>query len=97
MKDSTRTLTQLLMGREINNSVLKAVRIRLELILAEREKKYEHWQEFIAPKINSTRQKEIRRKHEKSITALKIVIYELTPYFDRDQDEPLLLNRKSKK
>jgi len=92
--DATRTLSQLMMGKEINKSVLKAVRIRLELILQERERKYEHWKEHIAQKVKATRRTEIRRRHEKTITALKIVIYELTPFEDREIDEPNLINRK---
>ena len=94
MKDATRTLTKLMMGKEINSSVLKAVRIRLELILSERERQYAHWQEHVAHKLTATRQKDVRRKMEKTITALKIVIFELTPFFDRTDDEPTLINRK---
>lgn len=74
MKDATRTLSQLMMGKEITKSVLKAVRIRLELILQEREKKYQFWKEHVAHKVKATRRTAVRRRHEKAITALKIVI-----------------------
>jgi len=93
MNDATRILSKLIMGKEINKSVLKAVRIRLELILAERERQYKHWQEHISHKLTATRQKEVRRRFDKTITALKIVIFELTPVFDREE-EPNLINRK---
>lgn len=48
-------------------------------------------------KIGVTRRKEIRRKFEKVITSYKIVIYHLTPFFERTDDIPALINRKTNK
>ncbi len=80
----------------MTQTVKKAVRVRLQAILEEKEKGYLHWVNNIKNKLNRTRQKEVQRKQEKIIQALRIVIYDLTPMLERDSDLPIFYNRKEK-
>lgn len=93
--DAYRILQKMTFNKNINATVVKAVRTRLERLLQEEERSYAHWKQNIEHKLNQTRRKEIRRKFEKVITSYKIVIYHLTPFFERTDDIPALINRKT--
>lgn len=94
--DAYKILQKMTLGRNINSSVIRAVRARLIFLLDERKRKFVHWEEHISHKMNPTRQKEVRRKFEKIIKAYEIVIYDLTPFFERVEDLPPLIDRKKK-
>lgn len=66
-------------------------------LIGEKRSTYAHWKQNVEHKLNPTRRKEIRRKFEKVITSYKIVIYHLTPFYERTEDIPALINRKTKK
>lgn len=86
---------KLIMSKIINNGTKKAIRERLKIILSEEEKQYKHWEENVKHRLNPTRQKEVKRKFEKRIQALKIVIYTLTPFYEQVDDEPAIVIRKN--
>lgn len=88
------SLYKLTMSKIINESVKRAVRERLKLFLDAEEKGLKHWEENIKHKLNMTRQKQIRREHEKRMQALKIVIHMLTPYYERTEDVPAIIVKK---
>lgn len=87
---------KLIMSKIINNGTKRAIRERLEIILQEEEKNFKDWKESNRPnQINATRRKQVERNYNKRIQSLKIVIYYLTPYFDRDHDEPMFVVKKA--
>ena len=95
--DAYKVLQKMVFSKKINSTVVRAVKVRLEAILAEKERNYLHWQENISHKLTETRRKEIRRKFEKVITGYKIAIHDLTPFHERVEDVPVLIKRKLKK
>jgi hypothetical protein len=68
----------------------------LKVILATEEKSFEFWNDQTKHRMNFTRQAQIERRFNKRIQALKIVIYMLTPYTDRVEDEPAIVVKKVK-
>lgn len=85
------------MNKLINETIKRAIRVRLELVLEDQEKAFQRWEENIKHKMNKSRQLQIERKFNKIISALKIVIYWLTPYMERTDDEPTFVVKKDKK
>lgn len=79
-----------------NEKSKRTVRDRLLLLLKTEEEMYNHWKENISHKLNSTSQARVERRFNKKIAAVKIVIYMLTPYLERDYDEPTFLTKKTK-
>lgn len=67
---------------------------RLALILEEHEGQYERWQENVKHRLNKTRQRDLKRKFEKNIQALKIVMHFLTPNAERMYDVPSFVVKK---
>ena len=90
-------LQKLMLSKNLSENTKKAVRERLMMILDNHEKQFKRWNEIIKEKLNITRRKAIERKFNKEIQALKIVIYMLTPFFDRTDDEPSIIIKKPKK
>jgi hypothetical protein len=84
-------------NKHFNETAKRSTRERLLILLDNEESMYAHWRDNVAHKINPTNQKNIERKFHKRISALKIVIYMLTPYFERDQDEPVFFHKTTKK
>lgn len=80
----------------INKSVKRSISERLKIILAEQEKMYEFWQDNLKFKLNHTRQKDVERKFNKQIQALKITIHLLTPFYEQVDDEPMFVVKKKK-
>lgn len=83
------------LSKRMNETVKRAIRVRLEHLLEEEEKQFQYYREHVAHKLNDTRQKQIEREYNKRVSALKIVIYMLTPYFERTSDQPTFVIRKS--
>lgn len=54
------------------------------------------WEENVKDKLHPTRQREVRRKFERIIQALKVIIHDLTPFMERTEDQPSLIKRKNK-
>ena len=87
---------KLIMSKIINNGTKRAIRDRLQIILEEEEKNFKDWKESNRPmQVNATRRKQVERNYNKRIQSLKIVIYYLTPYLDRDFDEPMFVVKKT--
>jgi len=95
--DAYKLLQKMVFNKRINSTVVRAVKVRLEAILSQKERDYLHWQENISHKLTETRRKEIRRKFEKVITGYKITIHDLTPFHERIEDVPVLIKRKKPK
>jgi len=91
-----RVSTKLPVSRIINNGVKRAIRDRLIIILAEEERQQKFWEENIAHRLNPTRKKQVEREANKRIQALKIVIYMLTPFYERTTDVPSIVIKKEK-
>lgn len=81
----------------ITETVRRAVRVRLQVILDVDLKHYETWKEDIKPKLNLTRQKQVEREFRKRIQAYRITIHSLTPYFERVDEIPMFIVKKIKK
>ena len=84
------------MNKNFNETAKRSTRERLIILLNQEESMYKHWLEMTKHRLNPTAQKNIERRFNKRISALKIVIYMLTPYFERDYDEPTFLIKKAK-
>jgi hypothetical protein len=78
----------------INKAVKRSISDRLKIILAEHEKMYQFWQDNLKPKLNPTRQRDVERKFNKQIQALKITIHLLTPFYEQVDDEPMFVVKK---
>lgn len=91
------TLQKLMASKLLSESVKKAVRVRLEMILTEELRQLEWWENTVREKLNHTRQKQIEARFNKDIQALKIVIHKLTPFFERTTDIPSIIVKKPKK
>lgn len=97
-KEAYQLLQKMILNKHINRSVLRSIRVRLEVVLAEKEKSFNYWKDNNSHKLNVTRQKEIRRNFERSIQAMKIVIYDLTPFEERcDLPPPTIIIKKNDK
>jgi hypothetical protein len=81
-------------SKTVNQTVIKAVKVRLETMLANKEAQFQAWKERNEHICTKTRAKEVRRHFEKTIQAYKIIIYDLTPYFERNHDVPIFFKRK---
>lgn len=90
-------LQKMTLSKTMTETVRRAIRVRLMTILEYEEKAYKQWQEFIKPKLNRTRQKQIDREFKKRIQAAKIVIHWLTPFYERVDDAPMFVVKKDKK
>lgn len=86
-------LKRMTFSKTVTQTVMKAVKVRLEVMLENKEKQYAHWQEHIKHKLNPTRKKEVERNFKKIIQAYKICIFDLTPYFERAGEPPALINK----
>lgn len=95
--DAYKILQRMTLSKTINQTVIRAVRVRLERILENKEKQYQHWNECVKHKLNATRQKGIQRHFEKTIQAYKIIIFDLTPYYERVGDPPAIIVTKKQK
>ncbi|CAB4140685.1 hypothetical protein UFOVP402_58 [uncultured Caudovirales phage] len=91
-----RVQTKLPVSRIINNGVKRAIRERLLIILAEEQRQQQFWHENVAPRLNPTRKKQVIREANKRIQALKIVIYMLTPFYERTEDVPTFVKKDGK-
>lgn len=87
-------LKRMTFSKTVTQTVIKAVKARLENMLENKEAQYKHWQEHIKHKLNPTRKKEVERAFKKVIQAYKIIIFDLTPYFERTADPPVFVNKK---
>lgn len=95
--DAYRILQRMTLSKTINQTVIKAVRVRLERMLENKEIQYKRWEETVKHKLNPTRKKEVERHFQKVIQAYKIIIFDLTPYFERVGDPPaIVVTKKSK-
>lgn len=93
-KEALKLLRVMALSKTITATVKKALVVRLEHILENEEAMYRRWAETIKPKLNLTRQKQIEREFNKRIQALKIVINNLTPYFERTNEVPMFVVKK---
>lgn len=97
LSEAYKILYRMTFNKIITETVRRAIRVRLQVILDIDLKRYEDWKEDIKPKLNYTRQKQIEREFRKRIQAYKITIHSLTPYFERLDDIPMFVVRKPKK
>ena len=88
MNQEQKQISNLIFSKQINAGIKKAMVRRLTLLLDEHERQYEKWETQYKPRLNVTRQKDVSRRYEKNIQALKIVIYFLTPTNERVDNEP---------
>lgn len=73
---------------KINKGVKRALKVRLEFILADMIRNYTFWDENARRHLKATRQAQVERKMKQQIQALKIVIWMLTPSNERMEDFP---------
>lgn len=90
-------LQKLMLTRQMTEGTKRAIRERLMLFLNDEVRQFERWNEVIRKKLNPTRAAQVERRFNKEIQALKIVIYKLTPFGDRVDDEPSIIVKKQKK
>jgi len=95
-KEAEQAIRSLVFSKSINETVKRAVRIRLQCILDEEIKSYERWKDKIRHTLNFTRQKQIEREFKKRIQAARITIHWLTPFQLREGDVPTFVIRKTK-
>lgn len=91
--DAYQILRRMAFSKSVNQTVIKAVKVRLETMLANKEAQFQHWKDRNEVLCTKTRAKEVRRHFEKTIQAYKIIIYDLTPYFERSHDVPIFFKR----
>jgi hypothetical protein len=90
-------LQRMTFSKSINQTVIRAVRVRLETMLQNKEAQYKSWQENVRHKLNKTRKRDVERHFQKTIQAYKIIIFDLTPYFERIGDPPAFVINKNQK
>lgn len=95
--DAYRILQKMTFGKTMSQTVRRAVRVRLQAILEEEEKTFEHWGTNVKHKLNKTRQEQVAREFKKRIQAYKITIHSLTPFWERETDVPTFVVKKDKK
>ena len=83
-------------SRVMNKSIKHACRSRLQVLLQDEETSLVTWHERHKKLINATRQKSVERNYHKRINALKVVIWMLSDYGQRDPDLPTLITKKPK-
>jgi hypothetical protein len=93
--EAYKILQRMTFSKNVNQVVIRAVRVRLERMLENKEAPYRKWQEDIRPKLNKTRQRDIERHFQKTIQAYKIIIFDLTPYYERVGDPPAFVVNKN--
>lgn len=91
--DAYQMLRKMTFSKATTQTVRKAVRARLEAILELEESQYKRWQETYSLKCTPTQKKIAERNFKKRITAYKIVIWDLTPMFERSPDAPIFFDR----
>ncbi len=92
--DAYQVLRRMKFSKAMNESVKRAVRVRLEAILEEHERRMQFWEDHSKHHLTATRQKEVRRNLQKIHVALKITIWHLTPIEERSYDPPIFFERK---
>jgi uncharacterized membrane-anchored protein YhcB (DUF1043 family) len=97
LMEAYKILQRMTFSKNVNQVVIRAVRVRLERMLENKEAQYKKWQEDIKHKLNKTRQRDIERHFQKTIQAYKIIIFDLTPYYERVGDPPAFVVSKTKK
>lgn len=95
--DAFQILRKMTFSKTMTETVRRAIRVRLIVILENEEQMYTKWKENIKPTMNRTRQKQIEREYKKRMQAAKIVIHWLTPFYERTEDVPTFVVRKDKK
>lgn len=90
-------LQKMTLSKSMTETVRRAIRVRLIVLLETELKCYKHWKDNIQHNLNRTRQKQIDREYKKRIQAAKIVIHWLTPFWERTEDVPTFVVRKDKK
>lgn len=90
-------LQKMTLSKQMTETVRRAIRVRLEVMLELEITCYEKWKADVKHKMNVTRQKQVEREFLKRIQAAKIVVHWLTPYLERTEDVPLLVIKKPKK
>ena len=90
---------QLVFNKRLTQTIIKAVRIRLEAVLRDKEAQYQLWQDRHQKYLNQTQCRDVRRNFEKMIAAYRLVIFDLTPLFERGPMPSLIYkrNREPKK
>ena len=78
-KEAFLLLQKMTFNKTITETIRRSVRVRLISILESELEAHRHWNEYIKHKLNATRQKQVEREYNKTIQALKIVMYSLTP------------------
>lgn len=96
-KEAYQLLQKLMFRKTLNESVRRAVRVRLQTILDIELSDYQWWSENVRHKMNKSRARDVERKFNKRIQAFRITIHALTPFFERTEDVPTFVVRKDKK
>ena len=89
-------LQKMALSKIMTETVRRAIRVRLQVLLDQEIKCYEKWKTDVKHKMNVTRQKQVEREFMKRIQAAKIVCHWLTPFYDRVEDVPMLIIKKKK-
>ena len=95
-KENPQGIRNLVFSKNINETVKRAIRIRLQVILDEEIRSYDRWLDKIKYTLNLTRQKQVEREFRKRMQAAKIVIHWLTRFDERVNDVPTFVVRKKK-
>lgn len=83
-------------SKRLTEGIKRAIRVRLELVLDNELKEYQHWVDYFKEKQSRTMQKDVERKFNKRIQAFRITIHALTPYFERTDNIPTFVRRGKK-
>ena len=94
--DAFKILQKMTLSKTMTETVRRAIRVRLEVIVSAEIQHYEKWKVEVRHKLNATRQKQIEREFKKRIQAGKIVLHWLTPYYERTDDVPTIVIRKQR-
>ena len=89
-------LQKMTVTKSMTETVRRAIRVRLEVIVSSEIQSYERWKTVVKPKLNGTRQKQIEREFKKRIQAGKIVLHWLTPFHERTEDVPTFVIKKER-
>lgn len=93
-----KALQNMVFNRNMTETVKRAIRVRLQVILDEEERQYEKWKLLIKDTLSTTRRRQVEREFKKRIQAYKITIFSLTPFTDRAAAEvPSFVVKKEKK
>lgn len=94
--EAYKLLKNLMSSTRLTEGIKRAIRVRLELVLDNELKEYQHWKDYFKEKQSRTLQKDVERKFNKRIQAFRITIHALTPFFERVDDVPTFVRRKDK-